>query len=562
MLDVEIMRAFAAAELLFKNIDVSKMNRDDIKKALQEQKDLFVISVDKKLKEFIDLYNDIVLRKGTNFDSVSEKELEKIKRSVNMHLTYDNFLDIIRLLKAIGVDSYLSLDEELFDPNFEETMKAIEAAHDYTKAFNCPLKELNPLNELKIMLALCQYPKDLGQKIYDYACEEHEFKLKGFEDFEVNNNRIIIPLSAVDKYNIKKRLKQAGYTEGFDEVLSINALVISKNPIDYFYSSYGNAFQSCFSLNSSMSCWYGYVPFVMAEESFIVYATTGEVMKTGIIGGSKFHNPNMLWRAWGYADKKGSLLIDKKYRKADNKYNVLIEECCDIMQKRFNIICDGPHYSDKERKLLNKGEGLYNIWEEYGLKFYADSIRKSGKGVIFKYGRGSNTDAKYTPKWIRDFSFFIEFSKTVLSVGDIDLTKTAVIENGLLMCPKACPITSMPIPQARDKHVLSKYFTKAVKSLAVITYIDGTVFTDYLTEGYSVDTDKIYISKERTNARIFSEGRLYTAPYLSAGRPNRAIPLKTLKEILKSEVSKTDIDAILLRVVEDDKVTCQVFRGK
>lgn len=561
MLEVEVMRAFASAELLFKDIDVSEMSREDIKNALKEQDETFIITVDDNLKEFCGLYNENILRKGCSFDSISAKELKDMKCSADMTLSYDNFIDIIRLLKTIGVDMYASLDEEIFDPNFKDNMAAIEASHDYTKAFKCPLKDLNPLDELKILLALCNYPSDLGQKIYDYASSPQEFKLKDFKDFEVVNNRIIIPLSAVDKYNIKHKLKEKGYTEDLDEVMSMNALVISKNPIDYFYSSYGNAFQSCFALNSSMSCWYGYVPFVMADESYIIYGTTGDVMKTGIIRGNKFHNPNMLWRAWGYADKNGTLLVDKKYRKADRKYDALIEACCKMMSERFNAICDGPHSSSEERKLLNNGKGLYDIWKEYGLKFYADSIRRENKKVTFKYGRGQSEESSYTPEWMRKNNNFINFAGSVTSVGSIDLTKPNVIVDGVLFTPKLCPITGMLIAEDEEKHPLSKYFTKPVTNLAVITYINGTVFTDYLNTTNRISSGKLHICFSQDITRTFNQGELWVGAYNTPGNGSKLISLKTLKELLKGEVKKTGLDAILLRVLENDKVTCQVFRG-
>lgn len=555
----EMLRAFRAAELLYKNVDVSKMSKEDLRK---DMIGTFCIGIDDKLKDFLSLLNSFIVRVDGLYSQNTDKELKKNKTAIDMSLSYDNFIDVLRFLKAAGIDSYVSLDEELFDPDFEKKMKDIEASHDYTKTYNCALKDLNPLDELKVLLALCQYPKDLGQKIYDYASKPQEFYLKDFKDFEVVNNRIIIPLSDVDKYKIKKLLKANGFSEGLEEVLSMNALVISKNPVDYFYCSYGNAFQSCFSLNSSMSCWYGYVPFVMADESYIIYGTTGEVMKTGIIRGKKFHSPQMLWRAWGYADKDGHLLVDKKYRKADSKYNYLIKACCEFLSSKFNCICDGPNRGDEERTLYNGGKGLFNIWSEYGLKFYADSLRRKTSKVYFYYGCGCNEDTKYTPDWKNNFGTFIDWAQSVTSVGSIDLSKKNIVNDGVLFTPKACPITSLPIDESMDKHPYAKYFTKPVQSLAVLTYINGTVFTDYTTEeGGNERLDYLKICTRSSITRTFYQGTLWAGPYNTNGNANRLISLKSLKELLKGNVKSFGYDAIFLRAIENDKVTCQVFRG-
>lgn len=553
-----MLRAFRAAELLYKNVDVSKMSKEDLRKDITGT---FCIGVDDKLKDFLSLLNSFIVRVDGLYSQNTDKELKKNKTAIDMTLSYDNFIDVLRLLKAAGIDSYASLDEELFDPDFEKNMKAIEASHDYTKTYDCALKDLNPLDELKVLLALCQYPKDLGQKIYDYASKPQEFHLKDFEGFEVVNNRIIIPLSDADKYNIKKKLKANGYTEGLEEVLSMNALVISKNPIDYFYCSYGNAFQSCFALNSGMSCWYGYVPFVMADESYIVYGTTGEVMKTGIIRGNKFHNPQMLWRAWGYADKDGHLLVDKKYRKSDSKYNSLIESCCELLTNKFKCICDGPHAGDNERILYNNGKGLFNIWNNYGLKFYSDSLIRMTPKVYFRYGRGCNEESKYKPDWQNNFSTFIDWAQSVTSVGGIDLSKKSIVNGGVLFTPKSCPITSLPIDESVDKHPYAKYFTKPVQSLAVLTYINGTVFTDYTTEGGDNErADSLKICTRAAVTRTFNKGTLWTGTY-NTNSDGKLISLKSLKELLKGSVKDLGYDAIFLRAIENDKVTCQVFRG-
>ena len=64
-------------------------------------------------------------------------------------------------------------------------MDEIDALFDYSQSVDCPLKSLNPLEELKALLALSQYPNGLGKEIYEYANKEHEFVLEAFKDFKL-----------------------------------------------------------------------------------------------------------------------------------------------------------------------------------------------------------------------------------------------------------------------------------------------------------------------------------------------------------------------------------------
>lgn len=558
MQNEEIIRAFRAIELLFKDIDVSKMKREDLSKIDKSESDTFIMAIDDKLKEFLEVFNSYVLRDKKVYSLINEEYLKKIEGKVSLTVSFDNYIDTLRLLKAAGIDAYPDIDECLLNPDFKKHMDEIDASFDYSQSVDCPLKSLNPLEELKALLALSQYPNGLGKEIYEYANKEHKFVLEAFKDFKVTNNRIFIPLSEADRCRLKHFLVERKQTDKLSMYSEMKAIVISKNPIDYFYCSYGNAFQSCFALSSNYKCWYGFVPFVTADESFIVYGTTGDVMKTSVISGTKFHSPNMLWRAWGYADENKNLLLDKKYR--NSNYNLLIEFCCKFLKDKFNAICDGPHSSDERRSLFNGGKGLYRIFREE-LKFYSDSLIADNRRnkVDFKYGCGINIDAEYTPEWMRDYSDFLTYAKSCSSIGTINLDNPSVIVNGVLFTPKRCPITGLNIPEEKSKHEYSKYFSSPVSSLAVITYINGGILLDSLaSSSREITTSHFGIRGASTDRNAFSEGCLYL--YKGINSSVSMPSLKSLKEHLKGYIKETSLDAILLRVVEDDKVTIQVFK--
>lgn len=566
MLDkTEMMRTFRALEMLYKGQDISKVSLID---SIADDTDTFCMQFEDKAKDFAELHNPFVYRNGKQMYLKSQSSINDEDIDVAFTVTYDMLIATMNTLRKLQLCVFSSVDEDIFDPTIAERMKAIDDSWEYTKAYDCDIKNklkiIDTDTELKTMLALCQYPEGLAPKIYDSYKQTREFVLKDFKDFEVVDNRIIIPLSEADKYRMRKYFKGDNVD---DRVLSMNALVISKNPVDYFFCSYGNSFQSCFALNSDMYCWYGYLPYVTTDESFIVYATTGEVMKTAVISGQKFHNPQMLWRAWGYATEDGSLCIDKKYRGREKGIDKLIEFCCEWMTDKFNVICD-RRGDAPTRTLYNKGRGIWDIWEEYGLRFYSDSLRKKDatqaydEEVLFTYNNGMSITTEYTPDWKKSFVKFTDWASTASSIDpSLVLDKPCDIVNGVVTNINICPITKLKIPNGVKQHAYAKYFDTPLQQLAVLTYDKGCVRCDVATKDFILDSIQIKPSINVGNGNSgFNGGTLYC--YGKSTGVRGIIALKSLKEHIKGCINLTPYSAILLKIIEDDKITCQVFKKK
>ena len=560
MLDkTEMMRTFRALEMLYKGQDISKVSLVD---SIADDTATFCMQFEDKAKDFAELHNPFVYRNGKQMYLKSQSSVDDEGIDVAFTVTYDMLVATMNTLRKLQLCTFSNVDDDILDPTIAERMKAIDVSWDYTKAYDCDIKNKLKISdtdaEVKAMLALCQYPEGLAPKIYDSYKQTREFVLKDFKDFEVVDNRIIIPLSEADKYRMRKYFKG---TKVDDRVLSMNALVISKNPVDYFFCSYGNSFQSCFALNSSMYCWYGYLPYVTTDESFIVYATTGEVMKTAVISGQKFHNPQMLWRSWGYATEDGSLCIDKKYRGGENGIDKLIEFCCEWMTDKFNVICDRRGRAES-RALYNKGKGILDIWKTYGLKFYSDSLVQDGEEVCFAYGCGDSVSSEYTPEWKKSFDKFIDWTSTANSVDPLlVLDKPCDIVNGVVTNINICPITKLKIPNGVKQHAYAKYFDKPLEQLAVLTYDKGCVRCDAATREFISDPIQIKPSINVGNGHSgFNGGTLYC--YGKSTGVRGTIALKSLKEHIKGCINTTPYSAILLKIIEDDKITCQVFKNK
>lgn len=548
----ELLKTFRGIELLYKGVDISP---DDFTK---KPTGTFCVQIDDEVKNFIRVPNIYIVRHGVTYKVQSSQHLEADETTVDTSINLKMFYATLKVLKDRKICNYNDIDEDVFDPSIMERLETIDKTFDYTKAYDCAIKNELTIDatdfEVKTLLAMCNYPEDLGQKMYESYKQPKKFMVDAFKDFEVIDNRIIIPLSDADKYRLKKSIKKYNeYTR--QELAKINAIVISKNLNDYFYCSYGNAFQSCFSLNSGANAWYGYMPFSMADESFIIYGTTGAVNKTGIISGKKFHSPNMIFRAWGYASDDKRLVIDKRYMGNEigrYAFDIFLE----YFAKKFNAIISGI------TDLYNNGKGIYDIYTKYSLYFYSDSLRynKEDEEVYYSYAlgmRGGEADS-YRPEWQYTYGNLIQYGSNIRDVVDtLDLSKPAEVVDGILLNPKICPMTGLKIAADKDVHPYGKYLSKPVKNLLVLMYIDGYVFAEY--KNRDERNNPFRIGDEYTGG--FQNGLLYVTNIIYNFNKNCKIALKPLKELLKGHVKNLQYhDAVLLKIVEDDKITCQVFK--
>lgn len=553
------------AELLAGGVDISKHTRDSIKELVRDSlPEKYLIDVDEDTKELFNLPTVNVCReKGCVW---CLQKVKKKEHQPNLTLTIDKVKSIMEVLYTAGIETFAEIDESVYITGFKEKIDALDAEVDYTKAFDCDiknkLKRADTQDALKIFLALCNYPNKYSLKLFEDSKVDKTFHLKDFKDFEVVDNRIIIPFKPSDKRQILKYLKAKGIKECeiSTEIKEASAFVISKNVYDYFWASYGNAFQSCFSLNSDYNYLFGYIPFAVADESFMCYATTGKVNKIPVISGNQWLCPNMIFRTWAYASSDEQLIIDKRYRKSDNAYSYFVEIVLDILEKKFNA-----HTTDDEETvvLYNDGKGLYDAWQNTRVKFYSDSLRcfTDDKKVDFCYNCGTKSTHGDTPPW-KSGTFLAYASKVKEVSSTLDLGKDIEILDGKLINPKVCPVTHLRISDELEQSPYAKYLTSPVDNLLVFSYIDGHIFLDAATkESNAEGADCIGVKNDAGLYRGFVGGYLWIGPYSAKESSNvKVLPLKSLKEFIKGHIKDTCYDAILLRVVEPDKITIQQFR--
>lgn len=566
----EIVETFAyvavGAELLAGAVDISKYDREGIKELVKGLPDKYLIDVDDATKEMFNLpTNNVIREKGVVW---CLQKIKKKEHQPNLTLTIDKTKQIMEVLYNAGIEKFNAFDETEFIEGYKEKMKALDAGVDYAKAPECEIKnKLRRIDTdfaLKTFLAICDYPNNYSFKLYDDSKKDKVFHLESFKDFEVVDNRIIIPFKPSDIRFINKKMLEKGYKESEypDEMRNLKAFVISKNVYDYFWASYGNKFQSCFSLNSDYGYLFGYIPFAIADESFICYATTGGVNKIPIVSGKQFTCPNMIFRAWGYAAADdGYLLIDKRYTASSEIYRQFTNVILDRLQYLFKV--KAPTVStDSETALYNQGKGMYKAWQDTGIKFYSDSLRRCNEygDVDFCYNCGEKTsDGRQLP-W--EDSNFLRYSSKIKDVSaSLDLSKPVAIVDGVLINPRICPKTGLVIPEELTESPYAKYLTVSSKHTAVISYIDGRVFLDTSTEDYKDNSRGIYVGKDKTLYYGFFSGCLWVTGYDSAEScESKNLTLKSLKEYIKGHIKDTPYDVILLRIIEKDSMKFQQFR--
>lgn len=543
----DLMKTLYVIERASQGEDIAKVTEETFKDIPEG---LFMYKLDDTLKEPLGVYERYILRDHRKFNNVSEEYIKEHKIDcTTVEVSDIIFKDTAKALRDMKVVYFAGVPEEFIDRTYLEKLEELEKAHRYDKIPDCPLKDLTVEKtdkDFKTLLALTGYPVELAQGLYEHYKIPKKNPLRVFENFECVDNRLIIPLSPKDQREIKKQTN-----------VDIKSIVISTNPYDFYFCSYGNSFQSCFSLNSQgcTGYWPGYVAKAMSNEVFMVYATDGSTVKTNVITGHKFEIPQMFCRCWGYMNYKRHLMLDKCY--GDSQCYKAMGR---LLRDKFKAFFDYDEDTSSNRKLYHKGEKIREIMKKYNLRAYYDSLRIYCEDALyFKYSNGSAGEGdyhccSYLDKGQRNF---IEYASTVNSVGTLDLSKKHLITStGVLTAENRCPITNLLIEDTQEKHPLSKYVPYKVSKLLYLTYIDGVC---YLSESTDKEYDShIYFD---TTSKI-TEGCLSVIKDLRASKASsKYMSLKALKDFLKSISNKMVYDMVLLRIVEEDKVTFQTFKN-
>lgn len=561
----EILITLKAIEFMSYGIDISKFTTVDEFKGyvnsntkqyisrLSPTVTDFIWELEDRVKNFFGLYASFVVRHEKSFSNLERDDDEDGligDRPSNIVVTYDMVIKTMQQLFKQGICRYRSIDEELLDPELQSRLDKIDAEfnrkvapdNEMTKALSKDAIKKN--FEILTAVAYQKCPAVRDKMLDAFNVKRNSFDIKGLEDYPIVDERLYIPLSEADIYRIKKHMKDRGstYHDYFDDMKYI---VISKNLYDYYFCSYGSDFQSCFSLTSTHLGWYGMLPMGTVEGHYMIYGTKDKPNKTAILGDNhKWATPYMFFRCWGWTAQNGALLLDKGYTSSNNFYQAVKDV---VLSKYMSVDVD------RLTQLKNSNE-FKELFDTHSLRFYPDSIKTDS--FRFKVLGG---DREFKGRNMPYYGGIGDrpVSRVLTSITNVKDSfnpyKDMTIIDGMLLNPKKCPVTGLIIDESESQSKYAKYLNNPVEGkFMVVTYCDG---------GYKYDA----VSTDR----VVTSGTLMTCQASSSAHNNEVISfanwfsnpssynmsLKTFKERLKGGINKSEFDLVLLRVIEDDKVT-------
>lgn len=572
MNNTDIMYTLRAVEFMSHGIDVSSFDNIDMFKGfvnskthkyiskLSENVTDFLIKLDDDCKNILGITSDTVLRHDRNYklifpDTPAAEEIAGKEPSII--LTKDILVETIRVLYNKKFLTYEGVDKFLLDPDLEERLKKIDAefkpnAKPTGTILESLSKEKTSHNFGVITAAAYHMCPEIKCKMLDYFKDDHkDFNIDTLKDFEVIDDRIYIGISEADRYRISERMNtQYGVTN--PDIDDFKYIVVSKNLYDYYFCSYGSEFQSCYSTTSTYKGWFGMFPYGTTDGHFIIYGTKDKAIKVGMTSESnKWEAPYMYFRCWGWASTDNKILLDKPYTNRQNLFSVVKDL---ILSKYFEI----------ERSTLTNirsSKECGEIWKTYSLRFYPDSVRVNDQ-FKFNYASGTRDNVGSVKPYYgrckdRDNSLKNELDM-IISVSDsFDPYKEYhVTDDGVLVNPKVCPKTHLLIDESETESKYAKYLSCPLEScqkFAVVTYIDGYFKLDTCTNPRPewTGTFKIQSCTIGASTGSFKDG-LCLCPSFSS---REKLAIKPFKEYLKGNINNSDIDLLLLRYVDGDKVT-------
>ena len=499
---------------------------------------------DEVVEVFPFIYNKYVKR---NKDKLWETLPEIPEGCEKIIVSLDMVKNTMTFLARNEVYCFSDVDRALYDAEYITELQALDNSYNPKEIPESFVNNMSRDAVRKYFSAISAFAyKDNARSVElltalsDAYDKDFDFSVLGdsFKDYKVVDNRMYIPI----KESWKRLLEDKRVSK---DCLENSCFVLSKNPYDYYWCSYGSEFQSCFALNSEHGGWIGAVVNSLTPSCFMLYLTKKDSQKVSLTGeGIKYPAPYMYARAWCWLTEDGKLNIDKIYASNREYYERVFESSVNLLDFCFK---------NKDRKRLYKPEETANIISKYRCYFYPDSIRNYGSDEMkFEYDNG-------------DKGFYGNYRKNNLkskleelrSVSDsLSLNKPIRFTSGKLFNPKVCPVTGLEIDESQDvSEYACKFKDKVDGGLAVITYIDGFVKVDAISCkpvadsscNYNLHISGLDDSGRRSPRQCWLNDTFYTIPE----------NLDKFKAHLKEDlnVAGTNMKFILLRVINGGQVT-------
>lgn len=573
LLDNDFMMVLKAIEFMYHDIDITSFTKDDIvnkhwssasnKLITMCTKDVadFCIGFNDSAKEFLEIASDYSLRQQRKFFLKTGSDV-----TPSLVVSKDIIVKTMKVLRDSGACGFVNLDPSLFDEDFQKKVNEFLTSFNRKPEVSCSfIDEMTKDKTRKdfnvLVSTLYGDYTEVRDKLLDaYDKEYKSFDIAGFEDAPIYDNRMFIPLGWYDIYQLKRKIIKR-YPDidvsSLNDLDGIKYLVISKNIYDYFFCSWGSRIQSCYSLNSDHLGCFGTIPFGTCEHHFIMYLTKDHPHKFNLYNtGKKINIPYMFWRAWAYSERKTkNLLVDRSFYKDDMTGSYIDNLMVNDLLPSLGFITDDATYYK-----LEDGEEMCNIYNEYKLRFYPDSLIVCSSEMKFRRFNGDKTftgSKRFSLKG-RCCNFFYNVLQEIKSISDTYNPREGfVIKDGNLFNPKICPKTGLMIDDSKSESDYAKFLNSPVSSVAILTYIDGSLYVTDLTK--PSETGHLRFSTENNETFVSCDGDYYVYKKpCECGKIN----LQILKDKLKAFINESIYDVILLRIVDFDKITVQKFKKK
>lgn len=565
----ELVVISRAIELLHYGVDITKLDSimnqyyNPKSKSLQSRiSDNIVdfrIHYSDKVMEFMDnCLGSNVIRANTSYIEVFDDSLAPTEKELTtVEVDIKEFKQVMVILKEKGWARFPALEPSDYDEEYLKKLEEIRKSFDYTSTPDCDMVKTltkdKTRKNLEVLLQLSRYSKEnCINMLKAFDKDEDNFGLKSLENFPIVDNRMYIKLSPYDKDELKRFYQRGGipFTRDLED---LEYVVISRNPYDFYFCSYGSNIQSCYSLNSGHYGWYGFVPLSQFDGTFIIYGTSGKSNKINLLNGIKWHVPRMLYRSWGWKTTDGQLMLDRVYIGED-----AAERVRNVINKWFEKMF--LHYGidfttqpmDKE---LVSSEKYVEYFQRDKMKFYPDSINFETNGGTCHYRGICKGDRKFVGAIMPLSTSLLNTMRTITSIDEkFHLCDKYMVLNGVLKSVKSCPITGLPICDEDEKSEYARFFKNPVSNVAVVTYIDGFYHLDMASKARST-SDKIqYEAGDTDFASARGEGGRFCFTKRFCGLSN-TLNIKSFKEMMTAMIKECeDIEAVIVRFIEGDKV--------
>ena len=548
----DILECVRAIELLHYGVDITQLDtlkqywnikEKKLQSRLSPNIGDFLCQWTPEVAEFIQWPLGLIFaRRGQAFTAETNAGDEPINCTVDL----DTMKQVMTILKQKGWCKFDGINPAEYDTEYEARLKKMKEEWDYHDTSDAKEMLQNLSNDaisdnLNCLLSLCEYGEEATKQILaSWKDSPQHFEIKTLRDYYVHDNRIYIKIPEFDKNE-------------FDiDVDDVKYLVISRNVYDYFFCSYGSEIQSCYSLTSTHYGFYGMVALSACKGNFIVYLTTGKPNKCNVIAGTKWYVPRMLTRSWGWLGENGELFLDRSYTgnsvsRYESQFRKLI----------FKYIGNDTQTATLPTNPLKYAEDMKNWHDKHQFRFYPDSIKVRDfkyYGVCYgdrcfvgngePFNKTMYNKAQYITEVPKGFKYLPHYE----------------IVDGVITELRVCPITYLPLKPDEVRSKYAKFFKEPVSKLAILTYCDGYYKVDAFNNGDRYKADNISIDMSTTSQPSYKDGGRYR--FYNAFSCDKKIPIKVFKESIAGIISNTDLDTVLVRYIEDDRVTYVKYKGK